>query len=235
MISKRLLWLMALAGWLLGGSRLLAETDLPVGRATLPVAAAHFPTTAHAVIWRNWFLVSPAKLAAVLGAGKEEIQDMASAMGLPREPRIDPGWSRQGYITIVRRNWHLLPYAQLLPLIGMDAEEFAFALREVWIFRSSARVMKSGSKSCAKSWPAPGDMEFWFASISTSRAPCRPPSSRSGAKWPGLGRTATTPFLTKNTWLLSVSEWNAPFERGGLMLSWSLGGHPSPNLRIAKH
>lgn len=130
MISRWIPCLLVLAGWALTGSRLLAQSDLPAGRETLPVAADHFPTSAHAVIWRNWFLVPPARLAAVLEAGEDEVRDIASAMGLPPEPRINPMWSRQGYITIVRRNWHLLPYEQLLPLIEMDAEEFAFALRE---------------------------------------------------------------------------------------------------------
>jgi hypothetical protein len=130
MTSRWILWPLALVACLLTGLRLPAQSALPAGPASLPVAADHFPSPAHAVIWRNWFLVPPARLAEVLGAGEDEIQDTAEAMGLPREPRIDPGWSRQGYITIVRRNWHLLPYEQLLPLIGMAAEEFAFALRE---------------------------------------------------------------------------------------------------------
>jgi len=186
MIPKCLPWLLAIAVWVFGGARLCAETVLPAGRASLPVATEHFPTTAHAVIWRNWFLVSPAQLAVVLGAGEEEIRDAASAMGLPREPVIDPRWSRQGYITIVRRNWHLLPYEQLLPLIGMDAEEFAFALREDdFLFiklgstkpdckpvklverddavRAAEAVIRATVLACAgEGWSGPADPPFSF-------------------------------------------------------------------------
>ena len=43
---------------------------------------------------------------------------------------------RRGYITVLRRNWHLLPYDQLLGMLDMTAEELAYALREddfLWI------------------------------------------------------------------------------------------------------
>ena len=36
----------------------------------------------------------------------------------------------RGYITLIRRNWHLLPYDQLLTLLGMTPEELAHTLRE---------------------------------------------------------------------------------------------------------
>ena len=36
----------------------------------------------------------------------------------------------RGYITIIRRNWHLLPYEQLLELVQMTPEQLSFALRE---------------------------------------------------------------------------------------------------------
>ena len=36
----------------------------------------------------------------------------------------------RGYITLIRRNWHLLPYEQLLELVEMTPEQLAFTLRE---------------------------------------------------------------------------------------------------------
>ena len=42
----------------------------------------------------------------------------------------------RGYITLIRRNWHLLPYDQLLELLEMTPEQLAFSLREddfLWI------------------------------------------------------------------------------------------------------
>jgi hypothetical protein len=51
-------------------------------------------------------------------------------MGLPRDVSVPPQMHERGYITLVRRNWHLLPYDQLLKLLDVSAEEFAFRLRE---------------------------------------------------------------------------------------------------------
>jgi len=51
-------------------------------------------------------------------------------MGLPAARTISPRFKKQIYITILRRNWHLLPYDQLLTLMDMTAEELAFCLRE---------------------------------------------------------------------------------------------------------
>lgn len=109
---------------------LAAEDPLPVGPAPEPVAFEHFPGRLHAVVWRNWRLVPTAKLAEVLGGTREQIEAVADSMGLPPAGEVDPTLSRRLYITVVRRNWHLLPYEQILPLIGMTADELAFSLRE---------------------------------------------------------------------------------------------------------
>ena len=96
-----------------------AATDdaaLPHGDAPPPVTFAHFPDTAHAFVWRNWNAVEPAKLAEVLGAPVEDITAMAVSMGLPAEPAVSPDLKKRGYATLIRRNWHLLPYEQLLQL-----------------------------------------------------------------------------------------------------------------------
>ena len=51
-------------------------------------------------------------------------------MGL-RPPRaITPEQLSRSYITIIRRNWHLLPYDQLLTLLGWTGEKLAYTLRE---------------------------------------------------------------------------------------------------------
>lgn len=124
-----LLLLNALGMWM--PAQLLAEKAvLPLGPETPPIPTPHFPSPAHAVIWRNWSLVDPARLAHTLHATEEEVRDIAAAMGLPPHPTVPPEWEKGGYITLVRRNWHLLPYEQMLTLLNMSAEELAFALRE---------------------------------------------------------------------------------------------------------
>jgi hypothetical protein len=51
-------------------------------------------------------------------------------MGLAGPPAITQDQWRRSTLTVIRRNWHLLPYEQLLELLGWSAEQLAFALRE---------------------------------------------------------------------------------------------------------
>ena len=103
---------------------------LPVGSAPKPLEFRHFPSRLHTFVWRNWTLVAPERLARVIGTSPENIQAIAESMGLPPAPAIPPEMKARGYITIIRRNWHILPYDQLLVLLDMTADELAFALRE---------------------------------------------------------------------------------------------------------
>ncbi len=105
----------------------LFPTVLP---AAPPVAADHFPDRMHALIWRNWPVVEARKLAGVLGTTTENVQAVALSMGLPPQGPILAEWKTRGYITVLRRNWHLLPTEQLLSLLGMPAEALAYSLRE---------------------------------------------------------------------------------------------------------
>lgn len=109
---------------------------LPTGDGRAPVTTPHFPSRWHAFVWRNWPLVPAGRLASVSGATTAEVRRAARAMGLRPQPRPDPVLLRRGYITVIRRNWHLLPYPQLLALLGWDAPRLAFTLREddfLWI------------------------------------------------------------------------------------------------------
>jgi hypothetical protein len=106
------------------------RAELPVGNRPAPVALPHFPDALHAVIWRNWELVPVERLAQVLGATPHQIEEIARSMGLPEALPISPEAWRRSYITVIRRNWHLLPYDQLLELLGWTAEELAYTLRE---------------------------------------------------------------------------------------------------------
>jgi hypothetical protein len=108
----------------------IAAADLPRGSSPHPVAIPHFPDRLHAFVWRNWSLVPIAKLAEVVGATPDEIRQVAISMGLPKAPRITRDQQRRSYITVIKRNWHLLPYEQLLTLLDWTPEQMAYALRE---------------------------------------------------------------------------------------------------------
>lgn len=108
---------------------LSAMTLMPASdKLALPVN--HFPTPAHAFVWRNWQLVPTEKMAETLNAPADEILRMGEAMGLDTATVISPEVRKRAYITIIRRNWHLLPYGQMLTLLDMTEEELAFTLRE---------------------------------------------------------------------------------------------------------
>ncbi|HQA37883.1 MAG TPA: hypothetical protein PLW27_03185, partial [Kiritimatiellia bacterium] len=108
-----------------------AETPLPdeAGKKA-PLGCEPFPSRLHQFVWRNWSVVPQARLATVLATTPENVAQVAASMGLPPQGAILPAWQDKGYITVVRRNWHLLPYDQLLTLTGLTRERLRYALME---------------------------------------------------------------------------------------------------------
>src|SRR5687768_10161118 len=104
--------------------------DLPIGDAPEPVGIPHFPDRLHAFVWRNWQLVPLERMARVVRASPEELLDVGRRMGLSSPPPITREQERRSYLTVIRRNWHLLPYDQLLDLLGWTAAELDYVLRE---------------------------------------------------------------------------------------------------------
>lgn len=104
--------------------------DLPKGKAPPAMPLAHFPSRLHAFVWRNWPLVPVERLAKVVGTTPPRVRRLAKAMGLRRQPKITPELESRWYITVIRRNWHLLPYEQLLGLLGWTPAQLAYTLRE---------------------------------------------------------------------------------------------------------
>jgi hypothetical protein len=108
-----------------GGIELIGENGGPEPIETFP-----FPDALSACVWRNWGLVPVELLAEVLGATPAAVNEIAGEMGLSPDPKVLGEWRRKGYITIVRRNWQLMPYSQIMKLIDMTREEFSFSLKE---------------------------------------------------------------------------------------------------------
>jgi hypothetical protein len=81
---------------------------------------AHFPSRVHACVWRNWQAVEPQRIAKVLGTSVENVTRVAKSMGLPPAVAIPPEQKIRGYfwMTLCRRNWHVLPGDQLAMLLG---------------------------------------------------------------------------------------------------------------------
>jgi len=108
----------------------MSAVELPMGPAPAPVAAPHFPDRLHAYVWRNWQIVPTERLADVVGARSDDIVRMGTAMGLCAPPTITEDQVRRSTTTIIKHNWQLLPYEQLLALLGWTAEQMAYHLRE---------------------------------------------------------------------------------------------------------
>lgn len=109
---------------------LLQTAVLSMGSAPDPVQFPHFPDRVHAFVWRNWPLVPTERMAEVLQTESATVLDIGRGMGLEDPPEVSEDQWRRSYITIIRRNWHLLPYEQLLQLLDWTEEEMAFTLRE---------------------------------------------------------------------------------------------------------
>lgn len=103
---------------------------LPPVSAGKKIDFAHFPNRLCCFVFRNWELIEPAALAAVVGAEENEILALASKMGLPVPPDVNADWRRLGYITVIRANWHLLNYRQICALLDWTEEKLAYTLKE---------------------------------------------------------------------------------------------------------
>lgn len=109
-----------------------SAAELPGSGGEKPaISFDHFPSRLHTFVWRNWTVVPETRLAEVLGTTVENVRRVAASLGLPAQTKILPQWeSPQGYITVLRRNWHLLPYEQLLVLLNQTPDHLAESLRE---------------------------------------------------------------------------------------------------------
>jgi hypothetical protein len=112
--------------------QVFAIEPLPGENSKIPaVSYDYFPDRQYAFVFRNWTLVPEQKLAEVLGTTIENVRDLAFSMGLPSQSQPEPEWiSSKGYITVVRANWNLLNYTQLIQLLGITREELSWRLKE---------------------------------------------------------------------------------------------------------
>ncbi|MCK5278645.1 MAG: hypothetical protein KAK04_08905, partial [Cyclobacteriaceae bacterium] len=96
----------------------------------------YFPSRLHAFIWRNWESVPLDRMAKVLNTTPENVLQTGRSMGLP--PYIEPGpeFEQRGYISLIRRNWNLISYEQILTLLNWNTEQLDQTLRDddfLWV------------------------------------------------------------------------------------------------------
>lgn len=91
---------------------------------------SHFPTREQLFVFRNWDSVPLKKLAKILSATEEQVNEMASDLGLIIPQALNKEYEIRGKVTIIRNNWHILPYDQLQSLLDWDWETLNFELKE---------------------------------------------------------------------------------------------------------
>ena len=87
----------------------------------------NFPTKWQTVVFRNYRMTPSENIAKVLGCTADDVEREAVRMGL-RKGDTDPAWIERGYITVIRNNWMLLPYSQLMELTGFDGQKLDFII-----------------------------------------------------------------------------------------------------------
>lgn len=117
---------------------------LPYGSAPDAVPLPWFPTRFQAVIFRNWNIVSPERIAAALNSQVSEVLMHAEKMGLPVPPEVPDAWLKRGYVSIIRTNWQLLNYDAVLRLLDWNERQLADVLQNedfLWIKLGSLKPM----------------------------------------------------------------------------------------------
>lgn len=133
----------------------LAEGVEPLKASSRPgLEFPWFPDRLHAFVWKNWESVSIERMAEVLGTTPENVRETGRSMGLPPRTAQFQDFLERGYISLIRRNWHLLPHDQLRALLGWTDEKLAFTLKE-----DDFLSVKLGAKpDCPKLvWSPPDD------------------------------------------------------------------------------
>lgn len=110
--------------------RITCVDVFPEGKPLRGIEDRHFPSRLHAFVWRNWESVSLERMARTVGTTPRNIRRMGLSMGLPENVGPIRDFKDRGYVTILRHNWHLLPYEQLLTLLDWDVKALDFHLNE---------------------------------------------------------------------------------------------------------
>ena len=161
-----------------------ADSALPMGAGPMALDIPWFPSRLHAFVWRNWFLVSPDRMARVLGATPADVIQLGLRMGLRKGRGLRQNQTRRSSLTVIRRNWHLLPYDQLLELLGWTADEMAYTLREDDFFFHKLGLLKPKV-----------DRLLWFEPTADQRLRERELSKLIHEKFPaGLGKSGESLF-----------------------------------------
>jgi len=89
----------------------------------------NFPTKWQTVIFRNYGFVPTGNIAKILGTDESTVVLEANRLGLS-DTGIAEKFLQEAYITVIRNNWLLLPYDQLMQLLDFTEKRLDFVLQE---------------------------------------------------------------------------------------------------------
>ncbi|MBR5542833.1 MAG: hypothetical protein IKU65_01900 [Oscillospiraceae bacterium] len=104
-------------------------TKLPPVKKGKKLALEHFPNRFYAAVFRLWETVFAERIAFALDTSVDKVKAAAADMGMPEQKNMEK-WGKHGYITTIRNVWHILPYEQLIKLLGWNEEQLATTLKE---------------------------------------------------------------------------------------------------------
>lgn len=80
----------------------------------------YFPSRLHAAIYRNWEIVPLERLAGVLQTTIPTLLQAGAEIGLSTPAPLKDELVRRNYETVLRRNWPVLPRAQIEALLALN-------------------------------------------------------------------------------------------------------------------
>ena len=89
----------------------------------------NFPAQWQTVLYRNYGFVENERLASVLGTDVATIIAEAARLGL-KDVKFNREWLKSGYLTIIKNNWYLLDYEQMIELLGWDEKRLDYVIKE---------------------------------------------------------------------------------------------------------
>ncbi len=94
----------------------------------------YFPSRLHAAVFRNWDIVPPERLAAVLGTDLATIRNAGTTLGLSWPKPLSAEEIRRNTEIVLRRNWPLLPRSQIESLLDYSPRELdEFLSKEIFL------------------------------------------------------------------------------------------------------
>lgn len=96
-------------------------------------------------------------MASILGAKADDVLRVGRSMGLEIGRGLNDDGRKRASLTIIRRNWHLLSYDQLLVLLGWSSDEMAYTLREDDFFFHKLGLLKPKAESLR--WVEPDEAQ----------------------------------------------------------------------------